>query len=92
MRFEKKNPRGWRLRAYPCIPRWSAHSLGPHSGTTCLANTEIPQMINYAAVTAIIQHVDSSTKNFYISQDPTPGGGRSSHGTSTTHGATAVAA
>ena len=28
-------------------------------------------MINYAAVTAIIEHHDSSSKNFYMVQDPT---------------------
>ena len=27
-------------------------------------------MINYAAVTAITEHVDSSSKNFYLAQDP----------------------
>ena len=30
-------------------------------------------MINYAAVTAIIEHHDSSSKNFYLSQDPVTG-------------------
>jgi hypothetical protein len=35
-----------------------------------LANVDLPQLVNYAAVTAIIQHVDSSTKNFYLAQDP----------------------
>lgn len=35
-----------------------------------LANADLPQMINYAAVTAIIEHVDSSSKNFYLTQDP----------------------
>ena len=37
------------------------------------ANVDLPQMINYAAVTAIIEHVDSSTKNFYLAQDPSTG-------------------
>jgi spore coat protein CotH len=36
-----------------------------------LANADLPQMINYAAVTAIIEHVDSATKNFDLVQDPT---------------------
>ena len=49
-----------------------------------LANADLPQMINYAAVTAIIEHHDSSSKNFYMSQDPVTGGGASSRGTSTT--------
>ena len=38
-----------------------------------LANADLPQMINYAAVTAIIEHVDSSSKNFYLRQDPATG-------------------
>lgn len=38
-----------------------------------LGNADLPQMINYAAVTAIIEHVDSSSKNFYLTQDPDTG-------------------
>ncbi|MGY2701897.1 lamin tail domain-containing protein [Nocardioides sp. HB32] len=38
-----------------------------------LANADLPQMVNYAAVTAILKHVDSSTKNFYLAQDPDTG-------------------
>ena len=38
-----------------------------------LGNADLPQMINYAAVTAIIEHHDSSSKNFYLSQDPVTG-------------------
>jgi PKD repeat protein len=38
-----------------------------------LANVNIPEMINYAAATAIVQHVDSATHNFYLSQDPNTG-------------------
>ena len=37
------------------------------------ANADIPKMINYAAVTAIVQHVDSSSKNFDLAQNPTTG-------------------
>ncbi len=55
------------------------------------ANADLPQLINYAAVTAIIQHVDSSTKNFYLAQDPGTGAGRCSRGTSTTRSATSAA-
>jgi hypothetical protein len=35
-----------------------------------LGSADLPEMINYAAVTAIIEHVDSSSKNFYLVQDP----------------------
>ena len=38
-----------------------------------LANADLPQMINYAVVTAITEHVDSSSKNFFMSQDPVTG-------------------
>jgi hypothetical protein len=38
-----------------------------------LANADLPQMINYAAVTAIIEHHDSASKNFYLSQEPETG-------------------
>ena len=55
------------------------------------ANADLPQLINYAAVTAIIQHVDSSTKNFYLAQDPGTCAGRCSRGTSTTRSATSAA-
>lgn len=35
-----------------------------------LGSADLPELINYAAVTAIIEHVDSSSKNFYLAQDP----------------------
>ena len=38
-----------------------------------LANADLPQLINYAAVTAITEHHDSSSKNFFMSQDPVTG-------------------
>jgi hypothetical protein len=37
------------------------------------ANADIPEMINYAVATAVVQHVDSISKNFYLSQDPVAG-------------------
>ncbi len=37
------------------------------------ANADIPKLINYAAVTAIIEHHDSSSKNFDLAQNPTTG-------------------
>ena len=38
-----------------------------------LANVDIPQMLNYAAVTAIVKSSDASNKNWYNSQDPSTG-------------------
>ncbi|MFV0458113.1 MAG: lamin tail domain-containing protein [Actinomycetales bacterium] len=34
-----------------------------------LDNTDLPQIINYAAVTAIVQHTDSSSKNWVLIKD-----------------------
>ena len=71
-RFEKKNPEDddfAPLRAFLN----GVDLTGTRSANYLLANADIPQMINYAAVTAIVQHVDSTTKNFYMSQDPTTG-------------------
>ena len=38
-----------------------------------LGNADLPKMINYAAVTAIIEHHDSSSKNFDLAQNPVTG-------------------
>jgi CotH kinase protein/Lamin Tail Domain/Fibronectin type III domain len=38
-----------------------------------LANANIPEMVNYAAVDAIIRAVDQSDHNFYFGQDPVSG-------------------
>jgi hypothetical protein len=38
-----------------------------------LANADLPKMINYAAVTAIVEHVDSSSKNFDLVLNPNTG-------------------
>jgi hypothetical protein len=72
VRFEKKNPPDGDFAPIRAFLDGVALT-GAAQRDYLLANTEIPQMINYAAVTAIIQHVDSSTKNFYMSQDPTTG-------------------
>jgi hypothetical protein len=48
-------------------------STGTAQRSYLLGNADLPQMINYAVVTAIIEHVDSSSKNFYLSQDPVSG-------------------
>ncbi len=37
------------------------------------ANADIPKLINYAVVTAIIQHTDSSSKNFDLALNPVTG-------------------
>ena len=71
-RFEKKNPADGDfgpIRAFLD----GVELTGTAQRNYLLANADIPQMINFAAVTAIVAHVDSSTKNFYLSQDPVTG-------------------
>jgi hypothetical protein len=38
-----------------------------------LANADLPKMLNYAVVTAIVEHVDSSSKNFDLVRNPNTG-------------------
>ena len=72
VRWEKKNPATGTSRR--CSGFLAGLALtGNAQRDYLLANADIPQMINYAAVTAIVQHVDSSSKNFYFAQDPDTG-------------------
>ena len=68
-RFEKKSPDDGDYAPLQAFLNGVALT-GTAERNYMLANSDIPQLINYAAVTAIIQHVDSSTKNFYLAQDP----------------------
>lgn len=68
-RFEKKNPSDNDFAPLQSFLNGVALT-GTARRNYLLANADIPELINYAAVTAIIEHVDSSSKNFYLSQDP----------------------
>jgi hypothetical protein len=46
---------------------------GTAQANNLLASGNIPEIINYAVTSAIVLHADSSSKNFYLSQDPTTG-------------------
>lgn len=48
-------------------------ATGAAQRNALLASADLPQMINYAAVTAIVEHHDSSSKNFYLVQDSVTG-------------------
>lgn len=72
VRFEKKNPADEDFSPLRTLLAGIALS-GNARRDYLLGNTDIPELINYAAVTAILQHVDSSSKNFYVAQDPTTG-------------------
>ncbi len=68
-RFEKKTPDDNDYAPLQAFLNGVALS-GNAERNFMIANSDVPQMINYAAVTAILDHVDSSTKNFYLAQDP----------------------
>jgi hypothetical protein len=68
-RFEKKSPEDGDYAPLQAFLNGIALT-GTAERNYMAANVDLPQLINYAAVTAIIQHVDSSTKNFYLAQDP----------------------
>ncbi len=71
-RFEKKNPDDGDFAPIRDFVN-GVDLTGAAQRNFLLANADIPQMINYAAVTAIIEHADSSTKNFYLSRDADTG-------------------
>ena len=71
-RWEKKNPKDEDFA--PLRSMVAGVELSGTARTNYMtANMDIPQLINYAAVTAILEHVDSSSKNFYVAQNPTTG-------------------
>ena len=71
-RWEKKNPSDEDFA--PLRSMVAGVELSGTARTNYMAaNMDIPQLINYAAVTAILEHVDSSSKNFYVAQSPTTG-------------------
>jgi hypothetical protein len=72
VRFEKKNPPDGDFDPLRGLLAGIALT-GNAQRYYMLGNTDIPQLINYAAVTAILAHHDSSSKNFYVAQDPTTG-------------------
>ncbi len=71
-RFTKDNPKNTDYSPLSSFLRFEDLS-GNAQRDNLLGDADIPQMINYAAVTAIIQHADSSSKNFYLAQDPVTG-------------------
>jgi hypothetical protein len=72
LRWEKKNPED---EDFTTISAFLAgvDLTGTDQKNNLLATADIPEMINYAVATAIVQHVDSISKNFYFSQDPATG-------------------
>lgn len=71
-RFTKENPKDGDLTPVLDFVK-GANLTGAALRNYLLTNADLPQMINYAATTAIVQSVDSANHNFYLSQDPTRG-------------------
>ncbi len=71
-RFEKKNPDDEDFTTLAAFLN-GVDLTGAAQKNNLLATANLPEMINYAVATAIVEHTDSSTKNFYLSQDPTTG-------------------
>lgn len=71
-RFEKKNPKDTNFSDLQAFMNGLALT-GNAETEYMLDNTDLPQIINYAAVTAIVQHTDSSSKNWYLINDPATG-------------------
>ena len=69
VRWEKKNPGD---EDFTSLSQFLAglRLTGNARRDFLLANADIPQMINYAVVTGIVQHTDSSSKNFYFALNP----------------------
>ncbi len=67
-RFEKKEPADGDFTDIEAFLN-GVDLTGASQRDHLLASADIPEMINYAATTAIVQHVDSISKNFYLIQD-----------------------
>ncbi len=72
VRFEKKNPADGDFAPLRSLLAGIALS-GTAERDYMLANMDLPELLNYAAVTAILAHHDSSSKNFYVAQNPETG-------------------
>jgi hypothetical protein len=71
-RFEKKNPDDADFSGIAAFLD-GVDLTGAAQANFLRANADIPEMINYAVATAVVQHVDSISKNFYLSQDAATG-------------------
>ncbi len=71
-RFEKKKPKDEDFTTLAAFLN-GVDLTGTAQQNNLLATGNVPEIINYAVVSAIVEHTDSSSKNFYLSQDPTNG-------------------
>jgi hypothetical protein len=71
-RYTKKNPEDGDFSGLRTFLT-GVESSGTAQRNYLLANANIPEIVNYAAVDAIIRAVDQSEHNFYFAQDPVTG-------------------
>ncbi len=71
-RFEKKAPEDEDFTALSAFLT-GVDLTGSAQRDNLVSTADIPEMINYAVVTAVVQHVDSISKNFYLIQDSVTG-------------------
>ncbi len=71
-RFTKQNPEDGDFTGLRSFLT-GVESTGTAQRNYLLANADIPEIINYAAVDAIIRATDQATHNFYFGQDATTG-------------------
>ncbi|WP_036569200.1 CotH kinase family protein, partial [Nocardioides sp. URHA0032] len=72
VRFTKENPDDGNYASLQAFLN-GVNLTGNAQRDFLLANADIPKMLNYAAVTAIVEHVDSATKNFDLVFNPNTG-------------------
>ncbi len=71
-RFEKKNPEDEDFGTLQAFLN-GVDLTGTAQRDYLQSTANIPEMINYAVTTAVVQHVDSISKNFYLSQNGVTG-------------------
>lgn len=71
-RYEKKSPDDGDYRDLSAFLR-GVDLTGEAQRAHLLATADLPQLIEYAAVTAFTQHVDSANKNYFLTRDDTTG-------------------
>ncbi len=65
-RWDKKSPKDEDYATLLTLLDGVARPTAAARGDYVLESFDVPKLVNYAAVTSIIEHVDSSSKNFYV--------------------------
>lgn len=68
--LEKKNPDDADYTAAWELTQWLAKPNGPAKTAWMQAHFDLSQVANYTALTVVMRHWDSSSKNYYLARDP----------------------